>query len=185
MSMPPRKLRIMKNIPGLKNRRNLRNATKLGINDRRERVHGHRTTSWRPKTQAKHRERILKFSRLLAGFILFLYMERKYTGFQRVIGAGTFVLKRIACVFSCLASWCLFPRMHFTGNAVIILALKFKNWFTVCRSFFTRFRPILPSSVSISGRGLQSKPPSEAGEHVNPNRLSSANRQIRKKFNLS
>jgi len=46
------------------------------------------------------------------------------------------------------------------------------------RIFFTLSRPILLSSVSISGRGLQRKIPNEAGEHMSPNRLSSANRQI-------
>jgi len=37
--------------------------------------------------------------------------------------------------------------------------------------FFTHSRQILQSSVSISGRGLQRKTPSEAGEHMNLNRL--------------
>jgi len=37
---------------------------------------------------------------------------------------------------------------------------------------FYAFRPILQSSVSISERGVWGKARSEAGEHMNPNRLS-------------
>jgi len=49
------------------------------------------------------------------------------------------------------------------------------------RSFFLpHSRPKLQSSVSISGRGLQSKNPWQGGEHLNPNKLSWANRPIQK-----
>jgi len=38
--------------------------------------------------------------------------------------------------------------------------------------FFTHSRPNLQNSVSIPGRALQNKIPSEAGKHMNPYRLS-------------
>jgi len=52
-------------------------------------------------------------------------------------------------------------------------------------NFFLAFQTdITEYSVSISGRGLLSKTPSEAREHMDPNRLSWANREIQKESAL-